>query len=152
MGGTDTSIAPGSVHASIARHTAFLLTRVGVLAQKRVAARLESIDLSPRLWGALNVLDSEGEITQHALGTCTGADPSTVVATVDELEARGLVERRRHPSDRRAHALHVTDAGRSTLSEGRRLASAAQAELLAPLSAREREQLQALLLKLVSCQ
>ena len=150
MGGTDTPVASAGVHASLAQHTAILLSRLGVLAQKRVAAELESIDLSPRLWGALNVLDSEGEITQHALGACTGADPSTVVATVDELEARGLVERRRHPSDRRAHALHVTAAGRATLSQGRKLAGAAQAELLAPLSSTEREQLQALLLKLVS--
>jgi DNA-binding MarR family transcriptional regulator len=71
-----------------------------------------------------------------------------MVATIDELEKSGLVERRPHPTDRRAHALHVTDKGRETLARGRKLARHAQEELLAPLSAREREQLHDLLLRL----
>ena len=136
------------VHTALARHTGFLLSRCGMTAQKQFAGRLESIGLTLRMWGALNVLDAEGEITQHALGLCTGQDPSTVVATVDELEASGLVERRRHPNDRRAHALHMTGKGRDTLTQGRRLARSAQEELLSPLTADERDQLHALLHKL----
>jgi DNA-binding MarR family transcriptional regulator len=77
-------------------------------------------------------------------------DPSSMVATIDELEAKGLVERRAHPSDRRAHALHITRRGRQTLTRGRELARGAQEELLAPLSAEERDQLHALLLRLAA--
>jgi DNA-binding MarR family transcriptional regulator len=119
-----------------------------MVAQKRFAERIASIGLSPRLWGALNVLDAEGAITQHALCQGVGMDPSSMVSTIDELEAKGLVERRAHPSDRRAHALHITARGRQTLTRGRELASRAQEELLAPLSAEERDQLHALLLRL----
>jgi len=72
-----------------------------------------------------------------------------MVSTVDDLEAGGLVERRRHPSDRRAHAIHITDDGRETLTRGRHLARAAQEDLLAPLDAPERKQLHELLLRLV---
>ena len=59
-----------------------------------------------------------------------------------------MVQRRRHPTDRRAHALHITDEGRQTLARGRRLAGAAQNELLAPLDDAERAQLHELLLRL----
>ncbi len=119
-----------------------------MVAQKRFAERIESLGLNPRMWGALNVLDAEGAITQHALCQGIGIDPSSMVATIDELESKGLVERRRHPSDRRAHALHLTTQGRQTLTRGRELASRAQDELLAPLNEEEREQLHGLLLRL----
>jgi DNA-binding MarR family transcriptional regulator len=139
---------PPGFHYALARHTGFLISRMGMVAQKRFAERLEELGLNPRLWGALNVLDHEGPITQHALGQCVGVDPSSMVATIDELEGQGLVERRRHPSDRRAHALHITSPGREVLTRGRALARRAQDELLAPLSTEERKQLHELLLRL----
>ena len=55
-------------------------------------------------------------MTQQQLGRAIGMDPSSMVSTIDELEAKGWVERRRHPTDRRAYALHITDAGRETLT------------------------------------
>ena len=71
-----------------------------------------------------------------------------MVSTIDELESKGLVERRPHPTDRRAYALHITEHGHETLARGRELSREAQDELLAPLSAEERAQLHELLLKL----
>jgi DNA-binding MarR family transcriptional regulator len=139
---------PPGLHRSLTPHTGFLISRMGLVAQKRFAERLESLKLTPRMWGALNVLAAEGAITQHALGKCVGIDPSSMVSTLDELEAQGLVERRRHPSDRRAHALHLTAEGRQSLGRGRELAERAQEELLAPLDPDERDQLHGLLLRL----
>jgi DNA-binding MarR family transcriptional regulator len=130
------------------RHTGFLISRMGMVAQKRFAERMNTLGLTPRMWGALNVLEAEGELTQHALGRCVGIDPSSMVGTIDELEGKGLVERRRHPNDRRAHALHLTAKGKRTLARGRELAAASQEELLAPLDAEERAQLHGLLLRL----
>jgi DNA-binding MarR family transcriptional regulator len=131
------------------KHTGFLLARMGHVAAKQFSARLETLGLTTRMWGALNVLDVEGPLTQQALGKLTGIDPSSMVSTVDDLEAAGLVERRRHPSDRRAHAIHITEGGRETLVRGRQLARGAQEDLLAPLDAEERKQLHELLLRLV---
>jgi DNA-binding MarR family transcriptional regulator len=139
---------PALLHQALSRHTGFLISKMGMVAQKRFAERMDTLGLTPRMWGALNVLDAEGAITQHALGKCVGIDPSSLVSTIDELERQGLVERRRHPTDRRAHALHVTPLGKRTLARGRELAKQAQADLLAPLNAEEREQLHALLLRL----
>ena len=137
------------MHRALVKHTGFLLARMGHVAAKQFAARIDELGLTTRMWGALNVLDAEGSLTQQALGKCTGIDPSSMVSTVDDLEAAGLVERRRHPSDRRAHAIHITEQGRETLGRGRQLARRAQEDLLAPLDADERKQLHELLLRLV---
>jgi DNA-binding MarR family transcriptional regulator len=139
---------PPGVHHALTKHTGFLLSRMGMVASRRFAQTLEELDLNPRMWGALNVLDAEGAITQHALGKCTGIDPSSMVSTIDELEKHGLVERQAHPTDRRAHALHITAKGNETLASGRQLARRAQEDLLAPLSADERRELHELLLRL----
>jgi DNA-binding MarR family transcriptional regulator len=145
--GEGSEIPPFGLHAALARHTGFLIHRLGMVARKRFATRMESMGLSVRMWGVLNVLDAEGALTQHALGRCVGIDPSSMVSTIDELEEAGLVERRRHPSDRRAHAMHLTPKGREALVRGRTLARGAQEELLAPLSATERKQLHEMLLR-----
>jgi DNA-binding MarR family transcriptional regulator len=138
------------MHPALARHTGFLLSRMGMVAQKHFAANIAAVGLHPRMWGALNVLDAEGEITQLELGRRVGVDPSTMVATIDELEAKGFVERRRNPTDRRAHALHITAAGRKSLAEGRKLAQRSSDDLFAPLDPAEREQLHDLLTKLAN--
>lgn len=139
---------PFALHEALTRNTGFLISRMGMVAARAFAERIGEVGLTPRGWGALNVLDKEGAITQQSLGRCIGMDPSSMVATIDELEASGMVERRRNPQDRRAHALHITDKGRSTLSEGRKVARRAQEEFLAPLSPEERRQLHELLLRL----
>lgn len=140
--------ATSGLHESLARHTSFLITRVGMAAHKRFAERLEELEVTPRMWGALSVLDAEGTLTQGKLCKLVGMDASSMVSTIDELEAMGLVQRRAHPSDRRAHALHITPAGRTTLGRGRELAQVAQQELLASLTEDERAQLHRLLLRL----
>jgi DNA-binding MarR family transcriptional regulator len=75
-------------------------------------------------------------------------DPSSMVALIDELEERGLAERRQHSSDRRKHAVHLTAKGKRTLGRARGAAVAYAEELLAPLDATERETLRRLLRKL----
>jgi DNA-binding MarR family transcriptional regulator len=143
-----TANAPPGVHDALTKHTGFLLSRVGMVAAKQFSERIEQLGLNTRMWGALNVLEAEGAITQHALGKCTGIDPSSMVSTIDDLEKDGLVERQAHPTDRRAHALHITDKGQETLKRGRQLARGAQEDLLSPLSADERKQLHELLLRI----
>lgn len=141
---------PPGLHSALSRHTGFLINRIGAEARKRFEAKLDSLGLNLRMWGVLNVLDVEGSITQHRLGQCVGIDPSSMVSTIDELEGMGLVERRRHPTDRRAHALYLTELGRTTLKAGRELAREAQNDLLGSLSGAERKQLHELLLRVAS--
>ena len=75
-------------------------------------------------------------------------DASSMVAVIDELEAMGLVERRRHPDDRRKHAVYLTARGRRTLARARVVAMKTAQETFAPLNATELETLRLLLRKL----
>jgi DNA-binding MarR family transcriptional regulator len=68
-----------------------------------------------------------------------------MVAFLDSLEERGLLERRPHPTDRRARALHLTEAGRGLLAEAYAAAVDFERDLCAGLSAAERERLLELL-------
>ena len=72
-----------------------------------------------------------------------------MVSVVDELERKGLVERRRNPDDRRAYALALTDEGESMRRRARRLLASAERRLLAPFSSAESELLRDLLRRLV---
>ena len=145
----DTNPGAPLLHPALVRNTGYLISRLGFYASRHFAERLATVGLTPRMWGAMNMLDHEGDVSQQHLGRAAGIDPSSMVSTVDELEAKGWVQRRRHPTDRRAYALHITDAGRETLVHARRLAGGAQNELLAPLDEAERAQLHELLMRLI---
>lgn len=129
------------------RYTGYLIGRLGLFAARRFDAQMASVGLTRRQWAVLNALDSEGPATQQHVGRAISIDPSTMVATIDELEQEGLVERQPHPTDRRAHAVHLTAHGREILATARQLAGEEQRELMAPLSNAERATLHELLLK-----
>jgi DNA-binding MarR family transcriptional regulator len=64
-----------------------------------------------------------------------------MVAVVDSLEARGLVERRPHPSDRRARTLHITGEGQKVLENAREHAMALERTICAGFSTAQRQKL-----------
>ena len=124
---------------------AFLLAQLGAHAASRFADRLAELKLVPAHAGILRILAATPAITQQALAAALGTLPSRLVALVDELESRGLVERRPHDTDRRSNALHLTESGESTLQAIGRVAREHQQLLLAALSAEEQQELAALL-------
>jgi DNA-binding MarR family transcriptional regulator len=67
--------------------------------------------------------------------------PSRMVAFVDSLEERGLLERRQNPDDRRARALYLTPAGRELLGQAFAVANQHEQRLTSDLSDEERRQL-----------
>jgi DNA-binding MarR family transcriptional regulator len=86
--------------------------------------------------------------TQQQLHERTAIDASSMVAVVDELEAKGLAERRPYPGDRRARTILLTPLGEQTLGRARALAGELQEELFKTLPADERDTLVMLLRKL----
>lgn len=128
----------------------FLLSQVGIHAARRFAERIAEIDLHPPLFRVLNVVDAVEGQSQQAIGEAIQAPASRMVAIVDELEQRGLVERRPHPSDRRIRALYLTGEGRKLLARGRRIAMKHEEELTRGMSEADRKRLVALLQRLVA--
>jgi DNA-binding MarR family transcriptional regulator len=96
----------------------------------------------------MTVLDKRAGLTQQDLADESNVDRSSMVAVLDELERRGLAERRSDPADRRKRAIHLTDEGRATLEEMRRVASKVGEDNFARLSDDERATLHQLLRKL----
>jgi DNA-binding MarR family transcriptional regulator len=129
---------------------AFLLSQVGAHASARFAERLEPLGLKPPHSGILFVIEQADGLSQQALGEKLGVFPSRLVAILDELEERGLVERRDNPADRRSYALYLTQAGRETLEQIRRVGQAHQDALCAALDEAERAQLAGLLARIVA--
>jgi MarR family transcriptional regulator, transcriptional regulator for hemolysin len=118
----------------------WLLTRAGHVLTTELTAAMEGIGLSPR---ARCVLTSamQGEFTQIELARMIGLDKTTMVVTLDELEAAGLAERRPSSKDRRARVVAVTPAGERMVRKAAEVAARVQEDVLATLPARQREAL-----------
>ena len=136
----------------LSRRAGFLLVQLGTHAHRRFAERLARLDLHPRHFGMLSHLAASEGQSQQALSVALGIHRSAVVALVDELERRGLAERRRDPADRRAYTLFLTATGRDVLADLERIAEEHEAELLTALDGSERSQLISLLQRLAESQ
>ena len=81
------------------------------------------------MWGyvVLTALAEQSVRTQAALAQSIGADKSRIIGVLDELQERGLIQRRPDPADRRVHLLSLTEAG-SRLRESAREAIQRQEE------------------------
>jgi DNA-binding MarR family transcriptional regulator len=90
---------------------AFLLAQVGAHAAGLFAERVSELDLTPAQAGLLRLLAMNPGRSQRELAGDLGMPPSRFVQFADELEKRGLIERRKNLEDRRLHALHLTDEG-----------------------------------------
>jgi DNA-binding MarR family transcriptional regulator len=136
--------------AALAERLGFLLKHAQLSLGSKVEPALAPLGLDGREFAVLSVLVDEGPRSQQRLSQRMRVDRTTMVALVDGLERKGLVERRRQPEDRRAYEIHVLPAGRRTQARARRLVEAAEDDLLAPLSEGDRRLLRELLLDVVS--
>jgi DNA-binding MarR family transcriptional regulator len=148
----DPTSAQAAPARELSRRAGFLLGQLGNHAHRRFAERLAGLDLHPRHFGMLSHLAASEGQSQQALSTALGIHRSAVVALVDDLEHRGLAERRRDPVDRRAYTLYLTPPGRDVLADLERIAEHHETELLTALDASERSQLVSLLQRVAESQ
>jgi len=129
-----------------------LLAQLGTHAAARFAERLAPLGLAPRHAGVLRILERLTGANQRVVAEALGLPPSRLVSLIDELERRGLVERREDLEDRRSYALHLTARGTEVLEEIGRIAHRHGEDLCRTLDPREREELTALLLRMIEGQ
>jgi DNA-binding MarR family transcriptional regulator len=129
--------APGSV--------AFLLAQIGAHAAMRFGERMAEIELTPAHAGILRTVATQPGISQQELSSYLGMLPSRLVPFIDELEARGLLERRDKPDDRRVYALHLANKGARVMGDIARIARAHDDATCAALTPEERKELLGLL-------
>jgi DNA-binding MarR family transcriptional regulator len=138
----------GAIPGELGEFPGYLMARLGEASRRRFHEALEPEGLHPRHFRVMTMLAAHPGMSQQQLHESTAIDPSSMVAVIDELEARGLAERRPHPADRRARQVFLTEPGEQTLARIRTLAAGLQREFFAALTAEERTTLHALLRKL----
>src|SRR5580658_266713 len=131
---------------------AFLLAQLGAHAASQFAERLGVLELAPADAGILRLLRVASGLSQQELAAKLQIHPSRLVAILDNLERRGLVERRANPDDRRLYSIHLTKDGGETLEKIGKVAREHQDALLSALNRAERDELAALLLRIADQQ
>ena len=129
---------------------AFLVAQLGAYAADRFGEGAAALDFTRPQAGLLRLISREPGQSQQAVARRLGTPPSRLVALVDGLEERGLIERRRNPGDRRNYALHLTAAGEQAMTDLSQVSLEHEQAIAAPLTPAERAQLSTLLGKLAA--
>lgn len=128
----------------------FLVTRVHARTHREALAALEPVGVEPRHFATLTALTATGPVPQAELARRLGLSGASMVQIADELEQRGLVERRRPPADRRVQVLHLQPGAEDVLDEAGRVVHAQVGQVLATLSPTEVSRVVSLLRRLVT--
>ena len=118
------------------------LSIIAVFMERMAVYDLKVVDFS-----VLSLVAHNPGVTSRQLCVTLGVLPPNLVGLIAALERRGLIERRPHPSDRRAQGLHVSPAGQRLQSEAQATATQLEHEVSHPLSPDELRTLNQLLRK-----
>jgi DNA-binding MarR family transcriptional regulator len=121
-----------------------LLLKIGKAAERRLEKALKPSGLSSRHLGVLFEVQA-CPTSQQDLVDSIGVDPSKLVGLLNDLEADGLIVRKRDPQDRRRHIVEVSAKGRARLEDVKKIASTVEEELLGGLDTDQRAELLVLL-------
>ncbi|MCO5998492.1 MarR family winged helix-turn-helix transcriptional regulator [Actinoallomurus rhizosphaericola] len=127
----------------------WLIGQVSAHSHRLVTERFAAADARGYHYRLLAALAEFGPASQAELGRRTGVDRSDVVAALNELAEKKLIERSPDPTDRRRNIITVTPEGRDHLSRLDGVLAQIQQDLCAPLSHPEREELIRLLTRIV---
>ncbi|MFM6986322.1 MAG: MarR family winged helix-turn-helix transcriptional regulator [Hydrogenophaga sp.] len=118
------------------------LAVISVFLQRMAPYRLKPVDFS-----VLTLIAHNPGITSSQLCATLDILPPNLVGLVKSLNQRGLIERHPHPTDRRAHGLHLSPAGQQLQTSAQATASELESDVASRLSAQELDTLKSLLRK-----
>jgi DNA-binding MarR family transcriptional regulator len=111
---------------------------------------LAELDLRPGQFAVLLMIDQNPGASQSSVSAALGIQKANFVATITDLEKRGLVRRRKSDTDGRTYSLSLTPRGRSVLAHAAELQSLHEARVIAQIGSEGRLQLLGLLDRLSS--
>lgn len=132
--------------------TSYLETLLGYNARRAALAvigvfleRMAPFGLRPVDFSVLTLIAHNPGITSRQICAALDILPPNLVGMVRSLDQRGLIERRPHPSDRRAQGLHLSPAGKKLQKNAQSTATQLEADVASRLSAKELDTLKSLL-------
>jgi len=149
--GAQTQPSPETAEATtcLAANLSWLLSHASHTLATELTAALGRLGVSPRAHCVLATART-GEFTQTELARMIGLDKTTLLVTLDELEAAGLARRRPSKTDRRARVIAVTKAGERKAAQAAEIVEAIHEDVLGALPARDRRVFVDALVRLVS--
>jgi DNA-binding MarR family transcriptional regulator len=136
------------VAKELLKSSGFLLARLGLGFKAKALAKLDEAGFDGYDYSVLAILAEGARQAQATIAEALALDPSRLVALLDSLEERGLVERQRDPEDRRRHVVSITATGKRELQRLRATVKQLEEEFFAPLDPKAREALHEQLLVL----
>lgn len=133
MATRDRKSTAGSSAPRAAHRLGYLLKHAALRYEELTTSALEPLGIGPRAWAALNCLDESHGLSQREVAALLGVDRTTMVALIDELQAKALVERRPHPGDRRKNVVGMTELGRNLVQRGAGVLDDCEQQFLAVL-------------------
>lgn len=146
---------PSATEAAQGLDTSFLESLIGYNARRAALTviaeflpRMGPYGLRPVEFSVLTLIGDNDGVTSRQI--CAELDilPPNLVGLIKHLEKLGLIEKREHPTDRRAQGLHLTDKGQVTLGMAKKTASDLEIDRTPMLTAAERKTLIRLLRKI----
>jgi len=135
--------------------SAFLESLIGYNARRAALTviaeflpRMAQYGLRPVEFSVMTLIVHNPGITSRQLCSALDILPPNLVGMVRQLEQRGLIEKREHPTDRRAQGLHATEAGQKQQEQAEATASELEIDATPGLTAAERKTLIRLLRKI----
>lgn len=122
-----------------------MLSSLGFAVSRGFHQVLQPLELEPGEFALMRAVSASDGESQHALAERLRISPSWMVAIVDQLETRGLLERRPHARDRRVRNLHLTAGGKKLLRRAEHQARSFDRRVTEPLTETELVQLLELL-------
>lgn len=144
MAAAKKSRAPSAlpIDAPARRRLPPLLRRAWYGLNQAFRRRIAHLEITPDQFTVMRTL-LEGDplgLTQRELTQLMTSDPNTVASLLQRMEESGLVERKAHEKDRRAHRIKLLESGRSKYEAARALAVELQSEVLTVVPAMRREE------------
>jgi MarR family transcriptional regulator, lower aerobic nicotinate degradation pathway regulator len=140
----------GPMPECLGRFTGFALAWVSELNRQIFTGAMAELGLHTMHPAILVLLLAEGPMVQARISDRLRIDRATMVGLLNELEAQGLIERRPHPTDRRAFEVHVTEAGEQRTEAVARAGKAVNEQFYGVLTEEERRVFLSLLQRLAT--
>lgn len=115
----------------------FQLRMAHVSMHRDFAAAMADVALTQKQYAALHLIRANPGASQADIAALLGTDRATMMALIDRLDQRELVERRRSNTDRRRQELHLTTSGKAFLTKAEQILSEHEARFSSLFSEKE---------------